>query len=97
MDAPPHNEDREAYIKQLEAQLKEANERAQLHRAGETKKSSSFKTFLACQPPTFGGSNDPTVTETWIREMELAFESSEYEGSKKVTYAKRMLRGRTIA
>lgn len=89
--------EKDAYIEKLEAQIKEMNEEKQAAKADEAKKATAaLKAFQSCHAPEYHGSSDPTVTERWIRTMELVFETCRCEDSKKVTFARTMLRGAAI-
>lgn len=77
--------------------MNQANERIRQYQLRDIRRSCTFETFLSTQPPSYEGSNDPTITEQWIQDMEVAFEVNECEEANKVVYAKRMLRGRAMA
>ncbi|KAJ9563654.1 hypothetical protein OSB04_008814 [Centaurea solstitialis] len=52
----------------------------------------TYKDFLACQPPQFNGQKDPVAISRWISEVEGAFLTSSCSEEMKVRYASNLLR-----
>ncbi|XP_071707993.1 uncharacterized protein [Rutidosis leptorrhynchoides] len=62
----------------------------------ETKKMCTYKQFLNCNPPTYSGSSNPTVTLNWLREVDRAFEACQCEPELRVTFACRLLKDKAM-
>lgn len=56
----------------------------------------SFKTFQSVKPPEFHDTTDPVVANTWIKEMEKAFELVQLGEDQKTVYASYFLKGDVI-
>ncbi|KAJ9538895.1 LOW QUALITY PROTEIN: hypothetical protein OSB04_031628 [Centaurea solstitialis] len=55
-------------------------------------RASTFKDFMACQPPHFEGKKDPIACYRWVAAVEGAFRTSGYPDAMKVVYAVNLLR-----
>lgn len=60
---------------------------AQLLQQPVTPKVGNFKHFQSIHPPEFLGLPDPIKAQSWLREMEKAFELAEVKDDKKAQYA----------
>ena len=89
-------QNRDAYIRQLEAENRAYKDVGNRPAPVEVIKKCSFKTFLSCGPTKYEGSENPVVTMNWIREMEQVFKSCECEPELQVRYATRMLKGSAL-
>ena len=56
-------------------------------------KQCTYKAFLACQPPLFEGSIEPSVTMNWLRSVEKKFGICKCEPELQVLYTSQLLRG----
>ncbi|KAI3702719.1 hypothetical protein L6452_28470 [Arctium lappa] len=61
-----------------------------------SEKGCSYKSFAACKPPMFKGECDPVIVIKWIREMELAFDTSKCVDEDKLVFALSMLRDNVV-
>ncbi|KAJ9545162.1 hypothetical protein OSB04_024869 [Centaurea solstitialis] len=52
----------------------------------------SYKTFVACKPPTYKGERDPVLALRWIEEIEMVFETCKCAAEDKVVFARSMLK-----
>ncbi|KAI3747026.1 hypothetical protein L6452_09468 [Arctium lappa] len=59
-------------------------------------KGCTYKTFLGCHPKEFAGSDNPIACMYWLKEVEMAFESSECDPSQRVKFASQLLRGEDL-
>ncbi|KAI3684861.1 hypothetical protein L6452_34088 [Arctium lappa] len=59
-------------------------------------KECTYKTFLGCHPKEFAGSDNPVACMYWLKELEMAFESSECDPSQRVKFASQLLRGEAL-
>ncbi|KAJ9541425.1 hypothetical protein OSB04_027931 [Centaurea solstitialis] len=55
-------------------------------------RASTFKDFMACQPPHFEGKKDPIACYRWVAAVEGAFRTSGCPDAMKVVYAVNLLR-----
>lgn len=53
----------------------------------------TFKSFQAINPPEFRGTTDPVEANTWLKEMEKAFELVQLGENQKTVYATYFLKG----
>ncbi|KAJ9548914.1 hypothetical protein OSB04_021457 [Centaurea solstitialis] len=63
--------------------------------SGELPKSThgcSYKTFVACKPPTYKGEREPVLALRWIEEIEMVFETCRCAAEDKVVFARSMLK-----
>ena len=56
----------------------------------------TFKAFQNVNPPAFHDTTDPVIANTWIKEMERAFELVQLGDDQKTTYATYFLKGEVI-
>ncbi|KAI3747580.1 hypothetical protein L6452_10085 [Arctium lappa] len=56
-------------------------------------KGCTYKAFLGCNPKEFPGSANPVTCMYWLKEVEMAFESSECNDSQRVKFTSQLLRG----
>ncbi|KAL8108297.1 hypothetical protein AgCh_024666 [Apium graveolens] len=56
----------------------------------------TFKAFQNVNPPAFQDTTDPVIANTWIREMERAFELVQLGDDQKTPYATYFLKGEVI-
>ncbi|KAI3667585.1 hypothetical protein L6452_42651 [Arctium lappa] len=67
------------------------------HQEDSTKtKGCTYKTFLGCHPKEFAGSDNPVACMYWLKEVEMAFESSECDPSQRVKFASQLLWGEAL-
>ncbi|KAI3692532.1 hypothetical protein L6452_32349 [Arctium lappa] len=56
----------------------------------------TYKAFLGCNPKEFTGSDNPVACMYWLKEVEMAFESSDCDTSQWVKFASQLLRGEAL-
>ena len=56
----------------------------------------TFKAFQNVNPPVFHDTTDPVIANTWIKEMERAFELVQLGDDQKTPYATYFLKGEVI-
>ncbi|KAI3669785.1 hypothetical protein L6452_41192 [Arctium lappa] len=59
-------------------------------------KGCSYKDFMRCNPKEFAGSDNPIACMYWLKEVEMAFESSECDVLQRVKFASQLLRGEAL-
>ncbi|KAI3748936.1 hypothetical protein L6452_12381 [Arctium lappa] len=59
-------------------------------------KGCTYKAFLGCHPKEFASSDNPVACMYWLKEVEMAFESSECDPSQRVKFASQLLRGEAL-
>ncbi|KAI3757722.1 hypothetical protein L6452_05265 [Arctium lappa] len=59
-------------------------------------KGCTYKAFLGCHPKEFSGSDNSVACMYWLKEVEMAFESSECDLSQRVKFASQLLRGEAL-
>ncbi|KAJ9541625.1 LOW QUALITY PROTEIN: hypothetical protein OSB04_028131 [Centaurea solstitialis] len=52
----------------------------------------SYKTFVACKPPTYKRERGPVIALRWIEEIEMVFETCRCAAEDKVVFARSMLK-----
>ncbi|KAI3702759.1 hypothetical protein L6452_28511 [Arctium lappa] len=65
-------------------------------RSKEKIKGCTYKAFMWCNPKEFSGSANPVTCMYWLKEVEMAFESSECDDSQRVKFASQLLRGEAL-
>ncbi|KAI3719109.1 hypothetical protein L6452_20000 [Arctium lappa] len=59
-------------------------------------KGCTYKAFLGCNPKEFAGSDNSVACMYWLKEVEMAFESSDCDTSQQVKFASQLLRGEAL-